>query len=71
MDSRALPPTFATRPATDYGRLGSALYGYDLGVIASVIVSPDFLRVTGLEGTDTKTENYIGFITSSMLLGAL
>jgi sugar porter (SP) family MFS transporter len=39
-------------------------------VIASVLPAPDFLRVTGLEGDDTSTQNYIGFITSSMLLGA-
>lgn len=41
------------------------LYGYDLGVISYVLVAPDFLKTM-----DTTDENYIGFITSSMLLGA-
>lgn len=31
---------------------------------------PDFLRVTKLTGQDSSTQNYIGFITSSLLLGA-
>lgn len=31
---------------------------------------PDFLRVTKLTGQDSATQNYIGFITSSLLLGA-
>lgn len=37
----------------------------DLGVIAGVIVAPDFLRVT-----KNPDSNYLGFIVSSMLLGA-
>lgn len=35
------------------------------GVIAGILEAPDFLRVTGNPSSD-----YIGFITSSMLLGA-
>ncbi|RSH80604.1 uncharacterized protein EHS24_009186 [Apiotrichum porosum] len=53
-----------------FAALGSILFSYDLGVIASVLEAPDFLRTTGLEGKDKQTLNYIGFITSSMLLGA-
>lgn len=45
--------------------MGAMLYGYDLGVISYVLVAPDFLKTM-----DTTDENYIGFITSSMLLGA-
>ncbi|KAL7419267.1 hypothetical protein Q5752_006104 [Cryptotrichosporon argae] len=48
-----------------FAALGSILYGYDLGVIASVLASPDFLTTTG-----DPNETYTGFITSSMLLGA-
>jgi len=45
-------------------RLGATLFGYDLGVIAYVLDAPDFKRT--IKTTDP---NYIGFITSSMLLG--
>jgi hypothetical protein len=66
--------------------LGSILFGYvsvyhllqglatadrprctsqDLGIIASVLPASDFLRVTG-----NPNETYLGFITSSLLLGA-
>lgn len=68
--ARGAPPPSPLPADATPTRLGSALYGYDLGVIASVLVAPDFLRTTGLTGTDTTTQNYIGFITSSMLLGA-
>lgn len=44
--------------------MGAALFGYDLGVIAYVIVAPDFLRTT-----NNPDENYMGFIVSSLLLG--
>ena len=44
--------------------MGAGLFGYDLGVIAYVIVAPDFLRTT-----DNPDENYMGFIVSSLLLG--
>jgi hypothetical protein len=43
--------------------------GYDLGVIANVIISPDFLRVTKLDGSKDSDADYIGFIVSSFLLG--
>jgi hypothetical protein len=49
--------------------MGAAVFGYDLAVIAYVLAAPDFLRVTGLEGTDTTSQNYLGFIVSVMLLG--
>lgn len=44
---------------------GDLTTGYDLSVIAYVLEAPDFK-------TTVKTEdpNYIGFITSSLLLGA-
>ncbi|CAO1626765.1 unnamed protein product [Sympodiomycopsis kandeliae] len=48
-----------------YAALGSILFGYDLGVIAGVLQADDFLETTGRPSTD-----YIGFITSSLLLGA-
>lgn len=51
-------------------RLGAAVFGYDLGVIAYVIEAPDFLRTTGLDGADpTYVSNWTGFIVSVMLLG--
>lgn len=49
---------------------GAALFGYDLGVIAYIIVAPDFLRVIGMADDATRNDNYIGFIVSSFLLGA-
>jgi len=52
-----------------FAALGSMLFGYDLGVIGGVLECPDFLKVTGLTGTDSATQNYIGFITSALLLG--
>ncbi|MCO5590307.1 hypothetical protein L7F22_044276 [Adiantum nelumboides] len=53
-----------------FAAFGSFTYGYDLGVIAGVLESPDFLRVTNLENKDDATANYLGFIASSMVLGA-
>lgn len=50
--------------------MGAALFGYDLAVIASVFVSPDFLRVTNISATSDADANWRGFIVSSMLLGA-
>lgn len=50
-------------------RLGAAVFGYDLGVIAYVIEAPDFLRVTSLEGGSADAANWTGFIVSVMLLG--
>lgn len=47
----------------------SILFGYDLGVIANVIIAPDFLRITKLEGGKPSDSDYIGFIVSSFLLG--
>ncbi|ORX38169.1 general substrate transporter [Kockovaella imperatae] len=44
---------------------GAGLFGYDLGVIAYVLAAPDFVKTV-----DTTNANYIGFITSSLLLGA-
>ncbi|SPO47847.1 uncharacterized protein PSANT_05535 [Moesziomyces antarcticus] len=61
----ALPPKLYTWLCGCFAALGSILFGYDLGVIAGVIVAPDFLRVTKDPNPD-----YIGFIVSSMLLGA-
>lgn len=46
--------------------MGAALFGYDLAVISSVFVAPDFLRIAG-----NPNPTYQGFIVSSMLLGAV
>jgi hypothetical protein len=49
---------------------GAAIFGYDLGVIAYVTASKDFLSTTGLaDQTLTQNVNYLGFIVSSLLLG--
>nr|XP_018267441.1 glucose transporter [Kwoniella dejecticola CBS 10117]OBR89599.1 glucose transporter [Kwoniella dejecticola CBS 10117] len=60
-----LPPKVYTFLCACFAAMGATLYGYDLGVISYVIVAPDFLRVT-----DNPNDNYMGFIVSSMLLGA-
>lgn len=52
-----------------FASLGSILFGYDLGVIANVIIAPDFLRITKLDGDKPSDADYIGFIVSSFLLG--
>ncbi|KAG8982637.1 hypothetical protein FRB94_003367 [Tulasnella sp. JGI-2019a] len=48
-----------------FAALGSILFGYDLGIIASILPNTDFLRVTGHPNA-----NYLGFIVSAFLLGA-
>lgn len=40
-----------------------------MGVIANVIISPDFLRITNLNSNKESDADYIGFIVSSFLLG--
>lgn len=45
--------------------MGAATFGYDLSVISYVLEAPDFKNTIKTEDT-----NYIGFITSSLLLGA-
>ena len=49
-----------------FAALGSILFGYDLGVISGVLPASNFLEVAG-----NPNEDYLGFITSSLLLGAL
>jgi len=49
---------------------GAAIFGYDLGVIAYVTASTNFLQTTGLTVATTQNLNYLGFIVSSLLLGA-
>ncbi|KAJ9113999.1 hypothetical protein QFC22_005817 [Naganishia vaughanmartiniae] len=44
-------------------KLYTWLCGYDLGVIANVIISPDFLRVTNLDSKKASDSDYIGFIS--------
>ena len=61
----ALPPKLYTWLCGCFAAFGSVLFGYDLGVIAGILDAPDFLEVTGNPSSD-----YIGFITSSLLLGA-
>ncbi|KAJ9092373.1 hypothetical protein QFC21_006875 [Naganishia friedmannii] len=60
----------AAKPQTIHMVVWSILFGYDLGVIANVIISPDFLKVTKLDSTKASDADYIGFIVSSFLLGA-
>ncbi|CAO1636529.1 unnamed protein product [Parajaminaea phylloscopi] len=60
-----LSPKLYTFGCGCFAALGSILFGYDLGVIAGVLIAKDFLNVTGHPDAD-----YLGFITSSMLLGA-
>ncbi|PWN27522.1 MFS general substrate transporter, partial [Jaminaea rosea] len=60
-----LSPKMYTFGCGCFAALGSFLFGYDLGVIAGVLVAPDFLATTG-----NPDANYTGFIASSMLLGA-
>jgi hypothetical protein len=49
---------------TDTCSNGAAIFGYDLGVIAYVLVAPDFIATI-----NTTNDNYVGFIVSSLLLG--
>lgn len=51
-------------PSLTKFRLGSIFFGYDLGVISSVLPAPNFLEVTG-----HPDDNYQGFIVSALLLG--
>ncbi|WWC86547.1 uncharacterized protein L201_001424 [Kwoniella dendrophila CBS 6074] len=60
-----LPPKVYTFLCACFAAMGATLYGYDLGVISYVLVAPDFVKTI-----NTDDENYIGFIVSSMLLGA-
>ncbi|WVF69435.1 hypothetical protein IAT40_004212 [Kwoniella sp. CBS 6097] len=65
-----LSPRLYTFLCGSVAAFGAALFGYDLGVISYVTVAPNFLSVTGLEEPTTQNSNYLGFIVSSMLLGA-
>ncbi|KAK8850309.1 hypothetical protein IAR55_004226 [Kwoniella newhampshirensis] len=61
----SLPPKIYTFLCACFAAMGASLFGYDLGVISYVLVAPDFLATI-----KTNDSNYIGFIVSSMLLGA-
>ncbi|WVQ97251.1 hypothetical protein IAU59_004362 [Kwoniella sp. CBS 9459] len=61
----ALPPKVYTFLCACFAAMGAMLYGYDLGVISYVLEAPDFTAT--MKTTDP---DYIGFIVSSMLLGA-
>ncbi|QRV86298.1 Sugar (and other) transporter [Ceratobasidium sp. AG-Ba] len=61
----ALSPKVYTWLVGCFAALGSILFGYDLGIIASVLPSTTFLDTVG-HPSDTK----IGLITSLFLLGA-
>lgn len=65
VSNMTLSPKLYTWLCGCFAALGSILFGYDLGVIAGVIVSTNFLETTNHPDSD-----YIGFIVSSMLLGA-
>lgn len=41
-----LSPAWYTFGCGCFAALGSFLFGYDLGVIAGVLVAPDFLKTT-------------------------
>lgn len=49
-----------------FAALGSVTYGYDLGIIASILPSENFQSITNT--TSGSVEQ--GFVTSCMLLGA-
>ncbi|KAF8710460.1 General substrate transporter, partial [Rhizoctonia solani] len=61
----ALSPKVYTWLCGCFAALGSILFGYDLGIIASVLPSETFLDVVG-----HPSDNEIGLITSLFLLGA-
>lgn len=61
----ALSPKVYTWLCGCFAALGSILFGYDLGIIASVLPSSTFLDVVG-HPSDTE----IGLVTSLFLLGA-
>ncbi|CAE6440057.1 unnamed protein product [Rhizoctonia solani] len=61
----ALSPKVYTWLCGCFAALGSILFGYDLGIIASVLPSETFLETVG-----HPSENEIGLITSLFLLGA-
>lgn len=71
LDTVAVKVTMTLNPKTYtflcgcFAAFGAFLYGYDLGVIAGVLIAPNFLVVTG-----NPDDNYIGFFASSLLLGA-
>ncbi|WVQ96917.1 hypothetical protein IAU59_004025 [Kwoniella sp. CBS 9459] len=66
----AISPKLYSFLCACYAALGAMPLGYDLGVISYTIVTDDFLRVIGMDTPETYNDNYIGFIVSSMLLGA-
>ncbi|CAE7199104.1 unnamed protein product [Rhizoctonia solani] len=61
----ALSPKVYTWLCGCFAALGSILFGYDLGIIASVLPSENFLDTVG-----HPSDNEIGLITSLFLLGA-
>ncbi|KAG8729344.1 hypothetical protein FRC12_021047, partial [Ceratobasidium sp. 428] len=61
----ALSPKVYTWLVGCFAALGSILFGYDLGIIASVLPSTTFLDTVG-HPSDTQ----IGLVTSLFLLGA-
>ncbi|KEP53333.1 MFS sugar transporter [Rhizoctonia solani 123E] len=61
----ALSPKVYTWLCGCFAALGSILFGYDLGIIASVLPSETFLDTVG-----HPSDNEIGLITSLFLLGA-
>ncbi|KDQ49680.1 hypothetical protein JAAARDRAFT_616077 [Jaapia argillacea MUCL 33604] len=63
--SRSLSPKFYTWLCGLFAALGSVTFGYDLGIIASVLPSENF---NGVTGHPTSTQQ--GFITGCLLLGA-
>ncbi|TFK46300.1 general substrate transporter [Heliocybe sulcata] len=60
-----LSPKFYTWLCGLFAALGSVTFGYDLGIIASVLPAEDFIRVTG--NPDATQQ---GLITGCLLLGA-
>ncbi|KAG5927760.1 hypothetical protein E4U42_001807 [Claviceps africana] len=65
----ALPPRWYQFLVSVFASLGSLLYGYDLGVIAEVISSPNFL---GEFGNDSgKTGAVVSIFTGGAFFGAM
>ncbi|TCD71898.1 hypothetical protein EIP91_000030 [Steccherinum ochraceum] len=61
----ALPPKVYTLLCGLFVSLGSVAFGYDLGIIASVLASEDFNRVTGNPETSAQS-----LVVGCLLLGA-
>lgn len=62
-----LSPKWYTFLVGCFAALGSILFGYDLGIIAAILPSPDFRSTMGPRINNSNQE---GLVTSLLLLGA-